>query len=152
MRKLISLEQGLLLVVNAVFIGFCFNIEFNYVHKREYDKVAQSLTERDSMWYAHHDIDSQVQVLLTGVEDSAHIYKQIVAESGSFNSKQFVKNRNLFGFHNGKDYVKFQHWKESFDYYMERFYCDKRHNESFCAFIRRKKFGANNFVDYCTSK
>lgn len=107
---------------------------------------------RDSIWYAHHEIREQIQERLTGNPDSSYILRQIVAESGNFDSPQFRRNRNLFGFHNGKDYLKFNHWQESYDYFMTRFYCDKRYGESYCDFIRRRKFGHNGVVDYCMEK
>ena len=124
-----------------------------------YKKIKQELSEiswdkkvLQDAWYAYHDIDIQLQALLTGCPDSAMIYHTAVSESGNFHSNQFQRNRNLFGFHNGQDYLKFNHWKESFDYFMNKFYCDIRHGESYCAFLRRKKFGTGGFVNYCTQK
>ena len=136
--------------------GFLTLAIFNGV---KYMEVAKQLNgERmarskcDSMLYAYHYIPEQVQELLTGNPDSANIYHTIVSESGGFNSQQFQRNRNLFGFHNGQDYLKFNHWRESFDYFMTKMYCDMKPGESYCSFLRRKKFGSNGVVNYCPGK
>ena len=140
----------LLFLVEAVTTSAYF-IAVNQVRDigEELECVRSDYFRVDSMWRAYHDIPGQVQELLRGNLDSANIYHQIVSESGNFSSSQFIRNRNLFGFHNGRSYLKFDHWKQSFDKFMNEFYCDKRHGESYCAFIRRRKFGSAGVVDYC---
>ena len=140
-----------ILLIGCLIFGVFITSKYIQAHK-ELRKTIKNLETRDSLWYAHHEIDSQIQVLLSGNPDSAYILRQIVAESGSFGSKQFQRNRNLFGFHNGNDYLKFPHWRDSYDYFMNRFYCDKKQGESYCDFIRRRKFGSNGVVDYCMEK
>jgi hypothetical protein len=142
-------DIAMLLVMIAMTFGA-------YHNHREYKRVGLELQNerqirefRDSLWFSYHEIDSQVQVLLTGNPDSQRIYKTIVSESGNFNSPQFRKNRNLFGFHNGIEYIYFTHWRESFNKFMNQFYCDIRQGESYCAMMRRRKFGSNGVVDYC---
>lgn len=136
--------------------GFLALAIFNGIKYMEADGLLKSekmaKSKCDSMLYAYHYISEQVQELLRGNPDSANIYRQAVAESGNFNSPQFQRNRNIFGFHNGRNYLKFNHWRDSFDKFMTEFYCDKRHGESYCDFIRRRKFGSNGVVDYCMGK
>ena len=144
------------LALYVLLAGFLTLAIFNGV---KYMEVAKELnSERlakskcDSMLYAYHYIPEQVQFLLTGCPDSANIYHTVVSESGGFNSQQFQRNRNLFGFHNGKDYLKFNHWRDSFDKFMNEFYCDMKPGESYCSFLRRRKFGSQGIVNYCTTK
>jgi hypothetical protein len=142
-------ETPFYLLIVAILFGWGFSISQHLRVSKELKQERQIREFRDSLWFSYHEIDSQVQVLLTGNPDSQMIYKTIVSESGNFNSPQFRKNRNLFGFHNGIEYVYFDHWKQSFSKFMNQFYCDIRQGESYCAMMRRRKFGSNGVVDYC---
>lgn len=107
------------------------------------------ISAKDSIIGNYVNIKEQIKVLLMGVPDSANIYNQIIAESGNCKSSTFIRTKNLFGFTNSRGIMSFKHWKDSFYYFMTKFYCDKKHNESYCNFVRRKKFGIDGYVDYC---
>lgn len=97
---------------------------------------------------------ANIQCLLRGCPDSAQIYGQILSETGGFTSRAWRHGNNLFGFHDGRNYLTFASWRECFDWYMEGWYGGKLRGESFCAFLRRMRFGyrdANGVqvVDYC---
>lgn len=47
------------------------------------------------------------------------VLKQACLETAHFTSVSFKKRNNLFGFHNGKDYLKFDTWKECVKYYKK---------------------------------
>lgn len=117
-----------------------------------YDSVHPDNTQMAQCLESGLSVKEQIECILTGIEDSAGIMNCILSETGNLKSEQFKRNNNLFGFHNGNNYLFFDHWVDSLRFFMDNFYVYKHPSESFCAFLRRKKFGANGMVNYCMSK
>jgi len=122
--------------------------------KKYYIISSQSsiIAVQDSILEENICIEKGIQKKLTGIPDSAMILHTIMSETGNLGSSQFKRNRNLFGFHNGKGYLKFKSWKDSLEYFMSNFYYGKngkKQDESYCAFLKRRKFGDSGGINYC---
>jgi hypothetical protein len=83
-------------------------------------------------------------ICATGIKHPNIVMKQAIVETGWFKTKFLMSRNNLFGFRS-KNYLKFNNWKESVEYYKK--WQDKRYtnpNEDYYKFLVRIKYATTN--------
>lgn len=76
------------------------------------------------------------------------VLKQAICETGWFKSKICKVNYNLFGFHNGKHYLKFKDYNECILYYKEWQHKHYNNNQDYYKFLDEYEYAADsNYVE-----
>lgn len=57
------------------------------------------------------------EILSNDIQEPLIVLKQSILETGNYTSNVCEKYNNLFGFYNGKRYLRFKNWQESVTYY-----------------------------------
>jgi hypothetical protein len=57
------------------------------------------------------------QIVRNNIKHPKIVLKQAILETGWFKSRLCKQNNNLFGFHNGKSYMKFKSYNDCIKYY-----------------------------------
>ena len=75
--------------------------------------------------------------------------QQVLLETGHLSTHYLLRRNNLFAFRYTEEYIRFDHWKESVEYYkrwQEKHYTN--HQENYYAFLKRVKYaGSRNYVE-----
>jgi hypothetical protein len=106
-----------------------------------YYDANQKYIATDSLLHAQNPrtIEADLRSRLRGVQDSAKIVRQAIAESGNFNSNRFRRHNALFGEQHHRP-VEYCHWHESLRYYIGVLYRDRNRYKTFAKFLDGHKF------------
>lgn len=80
------------------------------------------------------------------------VMRQAIFETGWFKSDFLMKKNNLFGFR-VKNYMQFDSWKESVDYYKKwqsKYYIEEKYKDYY-DFLTKIKYGNKRYVQYLKS-
>ncbi len=87
-------------------------------------------------------------IVACGIQHPAVVMQQVMLETGRLASPYLMKRNNLFAFRVTEEYMKFESWKQSVEYYkrwQNRHY--KNSNEDYYAFLVRIKYsGSRDYI------
>lgn len=98
---------------------------------------------KDSVCLSRHEIGEQMAGSLTGCKDSAMILLTARAESGNFGSRVCQERNNVFGLRHDSGYIAFDHWADSYQWFMDKIYARKRSGETYREFMARVQYGSD---------
>lgn len=92
-------------VLTFVSLSFVQDIACNDVSSNYNLKAVDITASADGFDFSQKSIYNMI--LIAEIDHPKIVLKQSICETGHFKSNVLKKNNNLFGFHNGKEYLKF---------------------------------------------
>ena len=116
-------ETKMVIAVACLTFLFCCMIDVIYIivdkNRFENKEVIDSVENKQKEAFSVNQSSVYNMICIADIKHPDIVLRQAVLETGHFKSNVLKKNNNLFGFHNGKEYLKFKTIFDSCIYYKE---------------------------------